>query len=97
MAEGLVEAGGTVHCLDQAPAPPKTWEDAKLRLRDRSDGALRYHQVDVTQNDALEECVAGIAAEKERLDGLIAGKFFSDMDLPNIAHEVMTKVDMSFC
>ncbi|KAH7093171.1 hypothetical protein FB567DRAFT_557197 [Paraphoma chrysanthemicola] len=72
MAEGLVEAGGIVHCLDRATEPPSTFEEARARVREQSNGDLRYHQVDVTQNDALEECVARIAAEKQRLDGLIA-------------------------
>lgn len=73
MAEGLVEAGGMVHCLDRAPEPPKTFEEAKARIRDQSGGGLQYHQVDVIQNDVLENCIAEIAAEKQRLDGLIAG------------------------
>ncbi|KAF2036475.1 NAD(P)-binding protein [Setomelanomma holmii] len=72
MAEGLGEAGGIVHCLDCAAEPPRTFEEAEARIRGRSDGDLRYHQVDVTNNEALEDCVAGIAAEKRRLDGLIA-------------------------
>lgn len=76
MAEGLVEAGGTVHCLDRPPEPPKTFEDARARTRDQPGGSLEYHQVDVTQNDILEDCIAGIAAEKQRLDGLIAGKIY---------------------
>lgn len=72
MAEGLVEAGGNVHCLDRASAPPETFQEAKDRAK-TSGGSLQYHQVDVTQNDALEKCIGGIAAEKQRLDGLIAG------------------------
>jgi NAD(P)-dependent dehydrogenase (short-subunit alcohol dehydrogenase family) len=74
MAEGLAEAGGTVHCLDRTAEAPKTFEEAKARVSGRSDGELQYHQVDVTQNDSLEDCIAGIAAEKQRLDGLIAGE-----------------------
>lgn len=73
MAEGLVEAGGIVHCLDCTPEPPKSFQEARARTRDRSGGSLEYHQIDVTKNDDLEDCIAGIAAEKQRLDGLIAG------------------------
>ncbi|OAK96470.1 NAD(P)-binding protein [Phaeosphaeriaceae sp. SRC1lsM3a] len=72
MAEGLVEAGGVVHCLDRPPEPPRTFEEGRVRTRGRSNGSLHYHQVDVTDNDVLEDCVSGIAAEKQRLDGLIA-------------------------
>jgi D-arabinitol 2-dehydrogenase len=72
MAEGLVEAGGKVHCLDRAPEPPQSFTEAKDRVSSRSGGGLEYHSIDVTQDDTLEECIAGIAAEKRRLDGLIA-------------------------
>jgi D-arabinitol 2-dehydrogenase len=75
MAEGLVEAGGMVHCLDRAPKPPETFEEVKARTGGQSGGSLTYHQVDVTRNTVLEERIAGIAAEKGRLDGLIAGKW----------------------
>jgi D-arabinitol 2-dehydrogenase len=70
MAEGLVEAGGKVHCLDIGAEPPKTFEEARTR---HSGGDMCYHQVDVTKNDVLEDCIASIAADKQRLDGLIAG------------------------
>lgn len=71
MAEGLVEAGGKVHCLDRAAEPPKAFAEAEARLKGRSGGGLKYHQVDVTQNDVVEKCMADIAAESQRLDGLI--------------------------
>lgn len=74
MAEGLVEAGGMVHCLDRLPKPDEEFEEAKSRIKNEHGGGLEYHQVDVTQNDALEKLIANIADEKQRLDGLIAGK-----------------------
>lgn len=37
------------------------------------DGALVYHLVDVSEENALEAVVANLAAEKKRLDGLVAG------------------------
>ena len=73
MAEGLAEAGGMVHCLDVADKPPDTFEEARARSKGRSGGGLDYHQINVTDDNSLEECVAGIAAQKQRLDGLIAG------------------------
>lgn len=72
MAEGLVEAGGNVHCLDRLPEPDKAFATAKARIKTEYGGGLEYHQVDVTHNDDLETCIAEIAAEKQRLDGLIA-------------------------
>jgi D-arabinitol 2-dehydrogenase len=75
MAEGLVEAGGHVHCLDRAPSPPKAFAEARTRIKGQSGGTIEYHQVDVTQDETVEKCVAEIAAERQRLDGLIAGPY----------------------
>lgn len=61
-----------VHCFDRAPEPPETFAAAKERT-EQSGGVLEYHQVDVTQDEALEKCVADIAGRMQRLDGLIAG------------------------
>ncbi|KAJ4371223.1 hypothetical protein N0V83_004440 [Neocucurbitaria cava] len=72
MAEGLVEAGGMVHCLDRLPEPDEEFEEARSRIKNEHGGGLEYHQVNVTQNDALEKLIATIADEKQRLDGLIA-------------------------
>ncbi|KAF2635394.1 NAD(P)-binding protein [Massarina eburnea CBS 473.64] len=72
MAEGLVEAGGMVHCLDRLTEPDKAFTAAKERIPKDSEGGLRYHQVDVTQDKELEKVIAGIADERQRLDGLIA-------------------------
>ncbi|RMZ74667.1 D-arabinitol 2-dehydrogenase [Pyrenophora seminiperda CCB06] len=71
MAEGLVEAGGKVHCLDRIPEPPKAFEEAQARLKSH-DASLVYHNVDVVDEEAMRKCIADIAAEKQRLDGLIA-------------------------
>jgi D-arabinitol 2-dehydrogenase len=75
MAEGLVEAGGKVNCLDRAPVMPRAFDEARMRTQDQSSGAMEYHQVDVTQDDVVEKCIANIAAERQRLDGLIAGPY----------------------
>ncbi|KAF2706233.1 NAD(P)-binding protein [Pleomassaria siparia CBS 279.74] len=68
MAEGLVEAGGIVHCFDQMDKPDEHFEKSKQK----SGGALEYHQVDVTKMDQVDETIAGIASRAQRLDGLIA-------------------------
>lgn len=77
MAEGLAEAGGIVHCLDRALEPPEMFEEAKMRTQGQSGGSLTYHQVDVTRDSVLEDRISGIAAQKSRLDGLIAGMWQS--------------------
>jgi D-arabinitol 2-dehydrogenase len=69
MAEGLAEAGGRVHCLDRTPEPPQTFLDAQERLK----GQMEYHRVDVTDDQEMRQCIENIAAERQRLDGLIAG------------------------
>jgi D-arabinitol 2-dehydrogenase len=73
MAEGLAEAGGNVHCLDRAVQPDPAFTHAQTRVKEDGIGQLTYHQMDVTQNDDLEKCIADIADEKQRLDGLVAG------------------------
>ncbi|KAF1939437.1 NAD(P)-binding protein [Clathrospora elynae] len=72
MAEGLVEAGGMVHCLDRSPEPLKSFQEARARHKNAHDGGLEYHQVDVTDEVEMRKCIEGIAAERQRLDGLIA-------------------------
>ncbi|EOA91767.1 uncharacterized protein SETTUDRAFT_85645 [Exserohilum turcica Et28A] len=72
MAEGLVEAGGRVHCLDRLPEPPKSFQEAQERLNSPDGGDLVYHRVDVTDEGPLQKCIEDIAAERKRLDGLVA-------------------------
>lgn len=72
MAEGLVEAGGMVHCLDRLQEPDKAFAQAKERVREEHGGGLEYHQVKVTHDTQLDKVIAGIAAERQRVDGLIA-------------------------
>jgi NAD(P)-dependent dehydrogenase (short-subunit alcohol dehydrogenase family) len=74
MAEGLVEAGGIVHCLDILPEPDDSFGLARERVKADHGGSLKYHQVDVSNSEQLEKVIGGIASEKQRLDGLIAGK-----------------------
>lgn len=73
IAEGLVEAGGIVHVLDRSSEPPKDFEEAKSRIRKESGGRLEYHQADVTNTELLGKTISEIAAQKNRLDGLVAG------------------------
>lgn len=74
MAEGLVEAGGRVHCLDQLPKAPEPFKEAQARLKGNHNAGLVYHNVNVADEGAMRKCIADIAAENQRLDGLIAGK-----------------------
>lgn len=73
IAQGLVEAGGIVHVLDMPPKPKKEFEQAKQSAKSQFDGVLEYHQADVTNADVLGKTIASIAAQKQRLDGLVAG------------------------
>lgn len=71
MAQGLVNAGGRVYCFDRAPQPSLEFGEARDRMKEY-EGELEYRQVDVTQNEEVESRMAAIAAEGQRLDGLIA-------------------------
>lgn len=72
MAQGLVKAGGKVHCLDRSAQPSSVFGEVREQMKREYDGDLEYHQVDVTQNEEVENCIAAIAAEGQRLDGLVA-------------------------
>lgn len=62
-----------VHCLDRLERPDPAFEKSAERLKREYGVEMTYHCVDVTDNDALETVIEGIAAQKQRLDGLIAG------------------------
>lgn len=74
MAEALVEAGGKVYALDRAAAPtdPDEWESAQSRVVPEWGGTLSYRQQDVSDSHALDQTIATIAAEHQRLDGVVA-------------------------
>ncbi|KAF2094407.1 NAD(P)-binding protein [Rhizodiscina lignyota] len=72
MAEALVEAGGHVYCLDrQAEAAPEFYA-TKEQLAQHFQGSLNYRRVDVQHAKELDEVVAEIAGEHQRMDGLVA-------------------------
>jgi NAD(P)-dependent dehydrogenase (short-subunit alcohol dehydrogenase family) len=77
IAEGLVEAGGTVHVLDRSSKPTREFEEAVARAKSEFDGKLEYHQADVTNEDMVGKTIGDIAAQKQRLDGLVAGSWRS--------------------
>ncbi|ORX95539.1 hypothetical protein BCR34DRAFT_644156 [Clohesyomyces aquaticus] len=72
MAEGLVEAGGKVHCLDILPEPVESFSCARERINPEHGGALEYHQADVSNSEDVDRVIESIASENKRLDGLIA-------------------------
>lgn len=59
-------------CLDRAETPHSDWEEAERRVVPEWGGSLRYRQQDVQDTKALERTINEIAAEHERLDGVIA-------------------------
>lgn len=73
MAEGLVEAGGKVHCIDRTPQPDKAFDLARERVDPEYGGSLHYHRVDVSKNEEIEAVMEEIASKYQRMDGLIAG------------------------
>ncbi|KAF2458490.1 hypothetical protein BDY21DRAFT_370729 [Lineolata rhizophorae] len=72
LAEGLVEAGGKVWCLDRLPEPDLPFQQAKQRIKPEWGGSLNYCQVDVTDNESLERVIRSIGELHSRIDGLVA-------------------------
>ncbi|QIW95661.1 hypothetical protein AMS68_001179 [Peltaster fructicola] len=71
LAEALVEAGGSVYCLDRLSAPADDFFESQARA-DRHGGSLHYRKVDVQHPQELDDTIATIAAEHKKLDGLVA-------------------------
>ncbi|GFN18374.1 NAD(P)-binding protein [Aspergillus tubingensis] len=72
MAEALVEAGGRVYCLDRLPQPEEEFHAAEARANPDFGGSLHYRRMDVTDDANTEAVMADIAAQNNRLDGLVA-------------------------
>ncbi|GAB1741145.1 hypothetical protein NU219Hw_g6391t1 [Hortaea werneckii] len=72
LAEVLVEAGGNVYCLDRAEQPEEHFWQTRDELAHHFRGTLDYRQVDVTHAEQLDQVIAKIADEHQRIDGLIA-------------------------
>lgn len=72
MAEGLAEAGSKVYCIDRGDQPSQHFKVAAERLLPYDGGQLHYRQADITDTKALDNAIADIAAEHQRLDGVIA-------------------------
>ncbi|ROV96581.1 hypothetical protein VMCG_07786 [Cytospora schulzeri] len=72
LAEGLVEAGGKVYCLDRSDKPHEDYGEAQARVMPEWGGSLHYRQQDVTDAAGLEKAFAAIADEHQRLDGVVA-------------------------
>ncbi|CAL5873369.1 uncharacterized protein PFLUO_LOCUS7643 [Penicillium psychrofluorescens] len=72
MAEALIEAGAKVYCLDRLESPPAEFFAAKERAASEYGGSLEYIRIDVRNVTEVNDTFAAIAAQNERLDGLIA-------------------------
>lgn len=72
MAEGLAEAGSKVYCIDRGDQPSQHFKVASERLLPHDGGQLNYRQADITDTKALDNAIADIAVEHQRLDGVIA-------------------------
>ncbi|KAL8673409.1 MAG: hypothetical protein Q9168_002152 [Polycauliona sp. 1 TL-2023] len=72
MAEALVEAGATVHCLDRLEEPDDEFRTAQKQAGPDFGGSLHYSRVDVRDSENLDSVIGQIAAKNGRLDGLIA-------------------------
>ncbi|KAJ9391333.1 hypothetical protein DTO063F5_943 [Paecilomyces variotii] len=73
MAEALMEAGAKVYCLDRLEKPDPEFQKAQERaVKSEYGGALEYRRIDVRDHVNVNNVMAEIAAESQRLDGMIA-------------------------
>ncbi|KAF2167688.1 hypothetical protein M409DRAFT_21841 [Zasmidium cellare ATCC 36951] len=72
LAEGLVEEGGQVYCLDRLEEPDKAFYEKRDQLAQKFGDSLHYRKVDVQHASDLNDVVAEIAGKHSRLDGLVA-------------------------
>ncbi|KAJ5990513.1 hypothetical protein N7499_011061 [Penicillium canescens] len=72
MAEALIEAGAKVYCLDRLETPHQDFIAAKNKAENEYGGTLEYIRIDVRNNTEVNTTMATIAAQHERLDGLVA-------------------------
>ncbi|GAD91752.1 short chain dehydrogenase/oxidoreductase, putative [Paecilomyces variotii No. 5] len=73
MAEALMEAGAKVYCLDRLEKPDDEFAKAQDRAAKSSyGGALEYRHIDVRDHVNVNNVMAEIAAQSQRLDGMIA-------------------------
>lgn len=86
-----------VYCVDRLPEPADEFYETQERVSELQ-GSLEYRQVDVQDAANLDAAVASIAAEHQRLDGLIAAagaQFVSTaLDYPP---EKITEVRVGLC
>ncbi|KAJ5165921.1 hypothetical protein N7492_006217 [Penicillium capsulatum] len=72
MAEALIEAGAKVYCLDRLEAPHPDFLKAKEKASSEYGSQLEYVRIDVRNKQEVENTFSAIAAQNERLDGLVA-------------------------
>ncbi|KAJ5690505.1 hypothetical protein N7462_004897 [Penicillium macrosclerotiorum] len=72
MAEALIEAGAKVYALDRLDTPHPDFLVAQDKAANEYGGSLEYIKIDVRNVADVNNTFAAIAAQNERLDGLIA-------------------------
>ncbi|KAJ5098201.1 hypothetical protein N7532_005202 [Penicillium argentinense] len=72
MGEALIEAGAKVYALDRLETPHPDFIAAQEKSATEYGGTLEYIRIDVRNNTEVNNTFAAIAAQNERLDGLIA-------------------------
>ncbi|KAJ3456052.1 hypothetical protein MRS44_016075 [Fusarium solani] len=93
LAEGLVEAGGKVYCLDRAESPDEGWAEAKSRVVPEWGGSLHYRQQDVKDEDGLDRLMATIAEENQGIDGVVAAAGVQQIT-PSVDYEAKDVTNM---
>lgn len=61
-----------VYCLDRMTEPGDRFNSVKESLSPSWDGSLHYRQANVGDAENLNSVIAEVAAERQRMDGLVA-------------------------
>lgn len=95
MAEALIEAGAKVYCLDRLETPHPDFLRAKEKANSEYGNQLEYVRIEVRDKQEVENAFSAIAAQNERLDGLVAAAGINHLQSSleyseNALNEVMT-------
>ncbi|KAF3384667.1 D-arabinitol 2-dehydrogenase [ribulose-forming] [Penicillium rolfsii] len=92
MGEALIEAGAKVYALDRLETPHPDFSKAQAKAQDYG-GTLEYIKIDVRNNTQVNDTFAAIAAQEQRMDGLVAAAGINHLQ-PALEHSQQALEDV---